>query len=123
MRARFRCSWKTSFISTRVIHVAKRDSPRKPASPCHAFSIASGIGAPALAQMRIDEMSFVAPSVGAQQVQVSGYEIRIRASDEMTAANFATSMPVTAHVDAATPGELLPVQCVDRDLELIELGY
>ena len=43
-------------------------------------------------------MGFVAPGIGSQRIEVSGYEIRIRASDEMTADNFDASMPVTAHV-------------------------
>ena len=49
-------------------------------------------------------MTFVAPGIGPAMTPVSGYEIRIRASDEMTAANFADSMPVTAHVGADLPG-------------------
>jgi hypothetical protein len=51
-------------------------------------------------------MSFVAPGIGTQNLAVSGYEIRIRASDEMTQANFADSMPVTAHVNSDAPGTL-----------------
>jgi hypothetical protein len=66
------------------------------------------------------ELSFVAPSVGPQQATVSGYEIRIRASDEMTAANFATSMPVTAHVDPAAPGT---TQTFELDGLLPETDY
>ncbi len=51
-------------------------------------------------------LSFVAPGVGSQQLRVAGYEIRVRASSEMTADNFADSMPVTAKVvpvDAGHP--------------------
>ncbi|HET9987680.1 MAG TPA: fibronectin type III domain-containing protein, partial [Kofleriaceae bacterium] len=66
------------------------------------------------------EMSFVAPGVGPQLAQVSGYEIRIRASDEMTAANFAGSMPVTAHVDPAAAGT---VQTFELDGLLPETDY
>jgi hypothetical protein len=51
-------------------------------------------------------MSFVAPGVGTQQLRVAGYEIRVRANDEMTAANFANSMPVTAKVVPDDPGHL-----------------
>ena len=51
-------------------------------------------------------MSFVAPGIGTQHVEVAGYEIRIRASDEMTADNFEDSMPVTAHVDPAVAGTM-----------------
>ncbi|MEO6776251.1 MAG: fibronectin type III domain-containing protein [Kofleriaceae bacterium] len=66
------------------------------------------------------ELSFVAPGVGPQLAQVSGYEIRIRASDEMTAANFADSMPVTAHVDPAAAGM---VQTFELDGLLPETDY
>lgn len=48
--------------------------------------------------------SFIAPGVGAENARVAGYEIRIRANDEMTAANFADSMPVTAKVTPDDPG-------------------
>ncbi len=51
-------------------------------------------------------MSFLAPGVGTQQLRVAGYEIRVRANDEMTAANFADSMPVTAKVVPEDPGHL-----------------
>jgi hypothetical protein len=51
-------------------------------------------------------MSFVAPGVGTQQLRVAGYEIRVRASDEMTAGNFDDSMPVTAKVTPDDPGHL-----------------
>ena len=51
-------------------------------------------------------MQFVAPGVGAQHIEVAGYDIRIRASDEMTADNFASSMPVTAQVPADAAGTL-----------------
>jgi len=66
------------------------------------------------------EMAFVAPGVGPSLAQVSGYEIRIRASDEMTAANFADSMPVTAHVDPAAPGQ---TQTFELDGLLPETDY
>jgi len=51
-------------------------------------------------------LSFVAPSYGDDHLQVGGYEIRIRASDEMTEDNFSQSMPVTARVIPAAPGEI-----------------
>jgi hypothetical protein len=66
------------------------------------------------------EMSFDAPGVGPQQSPVSGYEIRVRASDEMTAANFADSMPVTAHVDPLAPGA---EQTFEIDALLPETDY
>src|SRR3569623_1031527 len=50
------------------------------------------------------DLSFVAPGVGDPAQRVSGYEIRVRASSEMTEANFADSMPVTAKVIAEDPG-------------------
>ncbi len=65
-------------------------------------------------------LSFVAPGVGTPEQRVSGYEIRIRASTEMTEANFADSMPVTAKVVAADPGH---VQSFDLDGLLPETDY
>src|SRR3569832_2183231 len=50
------------------------------------------------------DLSFVAPGAGDPAQRVSGYEIRVRASSEMTEANFADSMPVTAKVIAEDPG-------------------
>jgi hypothetical protein len=49
-------------------------------------------------------VAFLAPGIGTQQV--TGYEVRVRAFDEMTAANFTSSMPVTAHVTPDPPGTL-----------------
>ena len=49
-------------------------------------------------------MSFVAPGIGMAAVKVSGYEIRVRANDEMTADNFEDSTMVTATVSPADPG-------------------
>ncbi|HET9988728.1 MAG TPA: fibronectin type III domain-containing protein [Kofleriaceae bacterium] len=49
-------------------------------------------------------LSFVAPGIGTQATQVTGYDVRIRASDEITAANFEDSMPVTAHVLPSSAG-------------------
>ena len=46
----------------------------------------------------------VAPGIGTQGEQVTGYDVRIRASEELTAANFDDSMPVTAHVLPSAPG-------------------
>ncbi|MEO8841347.1 MAG: fibronectin type III domain-containing protein [Kofleriaceae bacterium] len=51
-------------------------------------------------------MSFVAPGEGPAQDRVAGYEVRIRASTEMTEDNFADSMPVTAKVSVDDPGHL-----------------
>lgn len=51
-------------------------------------------------------MSFVAPGVGTAMARVTGYEIRVRASDEMTAANFADSMPVSTHVVPEDAGHM-----------------
>jgi len=65
-------------------------------------------------------MSFIAPGVGQDQIRVAGYEIRVRASDEMTAANFADSMPVTAKVTPEDPGHL---QTFDLDGLLPETDY
>ncbi|MEO8548956.1 MAG: fibronectin type III domain-containing protein, partial [Kofleriaceae bacterium] len=65
-------------------------------------------------------LSFVAPGVGSPAERVSGYEIRIRASTEMTADNFATSMPVTAKVTAEDPGHL---QTLDLTGLLPETDY
>ncbi|HUJ57088.1 MAG TPA: CFI-box-CTERM domain-containing protein [Kofleriaceae bacterium] len=52
-------------------------------------------------------VTFVAPGDDGLAGSVSGYDIRIRAEDEMTADNFASSSPVLATV---TPGAL-PSQC------------
>jgi hypothetical protein len=49
-------------------------------------------------------LSFVAPGIGTQGTAVTGYDVRIRASDELTASNFDASMPVTAHVMPSAPG-------------------
>ncbi|MEP6861432.1 MAG: fibronectin type III domain-containing protein [Deltaproteobacteria bacterium] len=49
-------------------------------------------------------LSFVAPGIGTQGTQVTGYDLRIRASEELTAANFDASMPVTSHVLPSSPG-------------------
>jgi hypothetical protein len=65
-------------------------------------------------------MSFVAPGVGQDQIRVASYEIRVRASDEMTADNFASSMPVTAKVTPEDPGHL---QTFDLDGLLPETDY
>jgi len=51
-------------------------------------------------------LSFIAPGVGSQHLRVAGYEIRVRASDTMTEANFGDSMPVTAKVVVEDPGHL-----------------
>ena len=51
-------------------------------------------------------MSFVAPGVGAANDPVTGYEIRYRASDEMTPDNFATSTPITAQVTPMAAGQV-----------------
>jgi hypothetical protein len=50
-------------------------------------------------------LGFYAPGIGPQHLRATGYEIRVRANDEMTPDNFADSMPVTTHVmpdDAGT---------------------
>ena len=65
-------------------------------------------------------LSFFAPGVGAEHKKVSGYEIRVRASDEMTVANFADSMPVTAHVAPGDPGS---VQSFDLTALLPQTDY
>ncbi|MEO6774682.1 MAG: fibronectin type III domain-containing protein [Kofleriaceae bacterium] len=65
-------------------------------------------------------MSFIAPGVGQDQLRVAGYEIRVRASTEMTAANFADSMPVTAKVTPEDPGHL---QTFDLDGLLPDTDY
>jgi hypothetical protein len=49
-------------------------------------------------------MSFVAPGIGTPAVKVSGYEIRVRANDAMTADNFEDSTMVTTTVPPAAPG-------------------
>jgi hypothetical protein len=63
-------------------------------------------------------VAFLAPGIG--PAQVSGYEVRIRAFDEMTDANFASSMPVTAHVVPGAPGTL---QSFELDALLPETDY
>ena len=65
-------------------------------------------------------MSFVAPGVGTSQVRVAGYEIRIRANDPITAANFEDSTPVTAKVAPDDPGH---VQSFDLTGLLPETTY
>jgi len=65
-------------------------------------------------------LSFVAPGVGATHARVSGYDIRIRAGDEMTAANFIDSTPVTAHV---TPDDAGAIQDLDLTGLLPETDY
>ncbi len=65
-------------------------------------------------------LSFVAPGVGTQQLRVAGYEIRVRAGTEMTAANFADSMPVTAKV---TPEDAGHLQTFDLTGLLLETDY
>jgi hypothetical protein len=65
-------------------------------------------------------LSFVAPGVGPDHKPVTGYEIRLRASDEMTAANFADSMPVTAHV---APGDAGTLQSFAIDALLPQTDY
>jgi len=65
-------------------------------------------------------MSFVAPGVGTQRLRVAGYEIRVRASDEMTVGNFSDSMPVTAKVTPDDPGH---VQTFDVSGLLPETDY
>ena len=49
-------------------------------------------------------LTFVAPSGDGQLGMVSGYEIRLRANDPMTADNFEDSMPVTATVIPTAAG-------------------
>jgi len=49
-------------------------------------------------------LAFVAPGIGTPAAQVTGYDVRIRASEELTAANFEDSMPVTAHVMPSPAG-------------------
>ncbi len=65
-------------------------------------------------------VGFIAPGIGAANTKVSGYEIRVRAFDEMTEANFSDSMPVTAHVTATDPGK---PQSFDLDSLLPETDY
>jgi len=48
-------------------------------------------------------LSFVAPAIGGG-TQVSGYDVRIRASEALTADDFADSMPVTTRVLPSAPG-------------------
>ncbi|MFT3692539.1 MAG: fibronectin type III domain-containing protein [Kofleriaceae bacterium] len=54
------------------------------------------------------DMSFTAP--GESGERVAGYEVRVRASSEMTADNFEDSMPVTAKVDVNDPGHTTTFQ-------------
>jgi hypothetical protein len=49
-------------------------------------------------------LTFVAPGVGPDHIKVTGYEIRIRANDPITDANFDASMPVSVHVAPDAPG-------------------
>ena len=67
-------------------------------------------------------VAFVAPGTGTGTgtAQVTGYEVRIRAFDEMTEANFAASMPVTAHVTPTAPGTQ---QTFELDALLPETDY
>jgi hypothetical protein len=65
-------------------------------------------------------VSFVAPGIGAAHTRVTGYEIRVRANDEMTAANFADSMPTSVRVVPEDPGH---VQTVDINNLLPETEY
>jgi hypothetical protein len=65
-------------------------------------------------------MSFVAPGVGTAQLRVAGYEIRIRANDPITTANFEDSTPVTAKVTPDDPGH---VQSFDLTGLLPETTY
>ena len=51
-------------------------------------------------------LRFVAPGDDGQIGIVTGYEVRIRASDEMTADNFATSMPAAVTIVPAAAGLL-----------------
>jgi hypothetical protein len=51
-------------------------------------------------------MTFVAPGIGMPAAKVSGYEIRVRANDAMTADNFEDSTMVTATVSPEMPGAL-----------------
>jgi len=51
-------------------------------------------------------LSFVAPSIGAARTQVTGYDVRVRAGEPITEANFADSSPVATHVPSASPGAL-----------------
>jgi hypothetical protein len=48
-------------------------------------------------------ISFVAP--GDAQSPVKGYEVRVRANDPITDANFAQSMPIAASFAVAAPGQ------------------
>ena len=51
-------------------------------------------------------LSFVEPGIGTTGAAVTGYDLRIRASEPITADNFADSMPVTARVIPRAPGSL-----------------
>jgi hypothetical protein len=51
-------------------------------------------------------LSFVAPGIGTSTTAVTGYDVRVRASDELTATNFEDSMPVAARVTASAPGSI-----------------
>lgn len=65
-------------------------------------------------------MSFVAPGVGPANARVAGYEIRVRASDEMTTANFSDSTPVGSNV---APGDAGSMQAIDIPGLLPETEY
>ncbi len=60
----------------------------------------------ALATMALDAggatVQFIAPGDDGQIGAVSGYDIRVRANDEMTSDNFTTSMPVSSTVSPGT---------------------
>ena len=66
------------------------------------------------------QFSFIAPGIGAAATQVSGYDIRVRATDAMTADNFDASMPVSASVAPVAPGQL---QTFELDALLPETDY
>ena len=72
-------------------------------------------------------MSFVAPGIGVQQVKVAGYEVRVRANDEMTPDNFEDSMMATATVTPADPGTVqtfdVPGLLPDTDYWIGIRGY
>jgi hypothetical protein len=65
-------------------------------------------------------VTFVAPGVGPQGLRVTGYEIRIRANEPITEANFADSMPITVKVMPEDPGS---VQSFDLTNLLPETDY
>lgn len=51
-------------------------------------------------------LSFVAPGIGTARTQVTGYDVRVRAGEPITDANFADSSPVATGVPSASPGAL-----------------